>query len=106
MRATKGNRTYTIDDAQKKHYQDSGFDILDDEGNTIGYGRGRTVPYDTYMKLVTAYEDLESRYAALVIAGAAVNEPPEAGEQEAEKQESEAGPPAAGKEKPAKKAGE
>ena len=28
MRAVKGNREYTIDETQKKGYQDSGFDIL------------------------------------------------------------------------------
>ena len=32
MRAVKGNKEYTIDETQKKGYQDSGFDILDDDG--------------------------------------------------------------------------
>ena len=52
MRAVKGNREYTIDETQKKSYQDSGFDILGDDGNVIAYGRGKTVPYDDYMKAV------------------------------------------------------
>lgn len=52
MRAVKGNREYTIDETQKKGYQDSGFDILGDDGNVIAYGRGKTVPYDDYMKAV------------------------------------------------------
>ena len=44
MRAVKGNKEYTIDDTQKKAYQDRGFDILDETGTTIAYGRGKTVP--------------------------------------------------------------
>ena len=52
MRAVKGNREYTIDETQKKGYQDSGFDILDDTGTVIAYGRGKTVPYDEHMKAV------------------------------------------------------
>ena len=41
MRAVKGNKEYTIDDTQKKAYQDRGFDILDETGTTIAYGRGK-----------------------------------------------------------------
>lgn len=52
MRAVKGNKEYTIDETQKKGYQDGGFDILDDDGNVVAYGRGKTVPYDDYMKAV------------------------------------------------------
>lgn len=52
MRATKGNKEYMIDDSQKKHYQDAGFDILNDDGDVVAYGRGKTVPYDDYMKAV------------------------------------------------------
>lgn len=73
MIAIKGNKTYSIDATQRKHYKESGFDILDDDGEVLDYGRGKTVPYDDYAKLkesherlVTAYEDLEFRYAQLV----------------------------------------
>lgn len=48
MRAVKGNKEYMISDTQKKAYQDRGFDILDDYGCVIAYGRGKTVPYDKY----------------------------------------------------------
>ena len=51
MRAVKGNKEYTIDETQKKQYQDAGFDIME-EGEVIAYGRGKTVPYDDYMKAV------------------------------------------------------
>ena len=56
MRATKGNKEYTIDEVQKKFYQDSGFDILNDDGEVIAYGRGKTVPYDEHMKAVKKIE--------------------------------------------------
>lgn len=52
MRAVKGNKEYTIDETQQKEYQNSGFDILNDDGEVIAYGRGKTVAYDEYMKAV------------------------------------------------------
>lgn len=59
MRAVKGNREYTIDETQKKGYQDGGFDILDDDGNVVAYGRGKTVPYEEHMKAVKEVERLQ-----------------------------------------------
>ena len=41
MKAIKGNKEYTIDDTQKKFYQDSGFDIIGDTGEVVAYGRGK-----------------------------------------------------------------
>lgn len=60
MRAVKGNKEYTIGEGQKKSYQDSGFDILDDDGKVIAYGRGKTVPYDDYMRVVKENERLKA----------------------------------------------
>ena len=51
MRAAKGNREYVIDESQKKHYQDAGYDIMDESGVVIAYGRGKMVSYDEHMKL-------------------------------------------------------
>lgn len=59
MRAVKGNKEYTIDETQKKGYQDGGFDILDDDGNVVAYGRGKTVPYEEHMKAVKEVERLQ-----------------------------------------------
>lgn len=56
MKAVKGNKEYNIDENQKKAYQDAGFDIFSDAGEVIGYGRGKTVSYDEYMKLKAALE--------------------------------------------------
>lgn len=63
MRAVKANKEYTIDDTQQKLYQDSGFDILDESGTIVGYGRGKTVPYEEHMKAVKEIERLQSLVA-------------------------------------------
>lgn len=60
MKATKGNKEYTIDESQQKAYQDGGFDIKDDDGNVIAYGRGKTVPYGDYMALKEELEALRT----------------------------------------------
>lgn len=70
MKAVKGNKEYTIDESQKKYYQDSGFDIVDEDGQVISYGRGKTVPYDDY---VMAAKEIE-RLQALVSRSDAENE--------------------------------
>lgn len=64
MRAVKGNKEYMIDESQKKQYQDSGFDIVE-EGEVIAYGRGKTVPYEDYMKAVEEIESLREKIAEL-----------------------------------------
>ena len=46
MKAVKGNKQYTIEENQKKAYVDAGFDIYEETGEQIAWGRGRTVPYD------------------------------------------------------------
>ena len=65
MKAIKGNNVYTIDDALKKRYQDDGYDIMDDSGNVVAYGRGKTVPYEAYMAVVKERDDLKARLDAL-----------------------------------------
>lgn len=59
MRAVKGNKEYTIDDVQQKGYLDMGFDILDDAGEVVAYGRGKTVPYNEHMTAVKEIERLQ-----------------------------------------------
>lgn len=60
MKAAKGNKEYIIDESQQKAYQDQGFDILDDDGEVIAYGRGKTVPYGVYMALKKELEELRA----------------------------------------------
>lgn len=51
MKATKGNKVYTIDEAQKAMYQAQGYDIVDDEGEVLQYGAGKTVSFEEYKTL-------------------------------------------------------
>ena len=48
MKATKGNKVYTIDETQKAMYQAQGYDITDDAGNIIEYGAGKSVSYEDF----------------------------------------------------------
>lgn len=48
MKATKGNKDYTIDQTQQERYVKEGFDILDDSGKLVRHGAGKTVPYDKF----------------------------------------------------------
>lgn len=54
MKAIKGNKVYTIDEAQQKRYQKDGFDIHDEDGKIIAYGAGKTVTYEEHEKLLQA----------------------------------------------------
>lgn len=65
MRAVKGNREYTIDETQQKGYQDMGFDILDEDGKVVAYGRGKTVPYDDHVRALHEIEKLCEKIAEL-----------------------------------------
>jgi len=65
MRAVKGNKEYMIDESQQKGYQDAGFDILNELGEVVAYGRGKTVPYDDHMRAVAEIEVLRKRLADL-----------------------------------------
>ena len=51
MKATIGNKVYTIDETQKTMYQAQGYDIVDDDGKVIQYGAGKTVSYEEYKAL-------------------------------------------------------
>ena len=65
MKAVKLNRVYTITEAEQKNYQKQGYDIVDDDGNVIAYGFGKTISYEKYVKLLAKYEDLLEKYSAL-----------------------------------------
>ena len=51
MKATKGNKVYTIDETQKAMYQAQGYDIVDDDGTLLEYGAGKSVSYEEYKAL-------------------------------------------------------
>lgn len=52
MRAVKGNKAYKVDETTKDRYRKDGFDITDDSGKLLESGRGKTVDYAQYEKLV------------------------------------------------------
>jgi hypothetical protein len=72
MRAVKGNKEYTINEGNQKNYQDMGFDILDDDGKILAYGRGKTVPYGDYMALKDENDQLKAKVAELEAAAETV----------------------------------
>ena len=51
MKASKGNKVYTIDITQKDYYIAQGYDISDEEGNVIEYGAGKSVSYKEHKEL-------------------------------------------------------
>ena len=51
MKAIKGNKVYAIDQTMKADYVARGFDIIEDNGDIIEYGAGKTVPYGDYKKI-------------------------------------------------------
>lgn len=65
MKAVKGNKEYDIVDTQKNGYQAAGFDIENDDGETIAYGKGKTVPYDEHLRLLKENEALHKRVSEL-----------------------------------------
>jgi len=74
MLASKGNRQYSITEANKKSYQTDGFDILEDDGVTvIEYGAGKTIAYSKYAELEKAHKELMAKYEKLT-GGKAVDE--------------------------------
>lgn len=50
MEAVKGNKVYTIDEVQKDVYQAQGYDILDEYGEVIQHGAGKSVSYEQFQK--------------------------------------------------------
>lgn len=59
MKAVMENKVYTIDETQKAMYQAQGYDIIDDEGNVIQYGAGKSVSYEEYRALEEKVAKLE-----------------------------------------------
>lgn len=60
MTAKKENKEYTIFDAERKVYEAKGFDIYDDDGNLLSYGKGKTVPFEKYAAVMAELEKIRS----------------------------------------------
>lgn len=62
MKAVKENKVYTLTNEQEAElYRLKGFDILDDNGNILKYGAGKTVPYEKYAAVVAELEELKAK---------------------------------------------
>lgn len=61
MIAEKGNKVYTIDESMKARYEADGFDIKDDSGKLISNGKGKTVSYAEYQKVVDELNALKAK---------------------------------------------
>lgn len=59
MYAIKVNRQYAITEAEKASYVERGFDIVDDAGNILQAGAGKTVPYEKYAEALERIKALE-----------------------------------------------
>lgn len=64
MKAIKGNRQYEIAEAEKQQYINSGFDIVDNAGKILAYGKGKTVPYEEYAKMKVEIDALREKLDA------------------------------------------
>lgn len=62
MKASRDNKVYTIDEAQKESYKAQGFDITDEDGKVIAYGAGKTVSYDKHKELEDNHKELIIAY--------------------------------------------
>ncbi len=60
MTAEKDNKVYTIDESTKDRYAAEGYDIRDDNGKVIAYGKGKTVPYEEYQRVLQELESLKA----------------------------------------------
>ncbi|ACL77579.1 hypothetical protein [Ruminiclostridium cellulolyticum] len=59
MKATKGNKVYSVDETNKAFYVGQGYDIVDDDGNVIEQGVGKKVD-------LKKYNDLKEKLTKLV----------------------------------------
>lgn len=61
MKAIKDNKEYTVTDESKQHYIDTGFDIVDDNGDVIEYGRGKMVSLEEHNQALERIKELEAQ---------------------------------------------
>ncbi len=61
MTAEKNNKVYKIDESMKDRYAADGYDIKDDEGNVILYGKGKTVSYEEHQRVLKELESLKGK---------------------------------------------
>lgn len=76
MTAEKGNKVYTITEAEKDNYRSQGYDIFED-GMMIACGKGKMVPYEDYLKLQEENRELKEKLSALKLSALEEEKVPE-----------------------------
>jgi hypothetical protein len=56
MKASKGNREYSVTEENMQHYVNEGFDIYGDDGEIVKHGKGKAVSQEEYDKLLAELE--------------------------------------------------
>jgi hypothetical protein len=74
MKALKGNKVYNIAESEKGNYKKQGFDIVNDEGEVIEYGAGKTVSHEEHEKLKEAYAALQKENEELKLSAMTVDQ--------------------------------
>lgn len=65
MYAQKGNKVIQVDEYSKAQYLKQGFNIVDEKGKIVEYGRGKTISPAEYLKVVEENERLKEELEAL-----------------------------------------
>lgn len=50
-----------MNEQEAELYRLKGYDIVDDNGNILKYGAGKSVPYETYKTVVDELEQLKAK---------------------------------------------
>nr|DAY01755.1 MAG TPA: hypothetical protein [Caudoviricetes sp.] len=61
MKAIKDNKEYTVTNESKQHYIDTGFDIVDENGEIVEYGRGKMVSLEEHNQALERIKELEAQ---------------------------------------------
>jgi hypothetical protein len=61
VKAIKDNKEYTVTNESKQHYIDTGFDIVDENGEIIEYGRGKMVSLEEHNQALERIKELEAQ---------------------------------------------
>jgi hypothetical protein len=61
VKAIKDNKEYTVTNESKQHYIDTGFDIVDENGEIVEYGRGKMVSLEEHNQALERIKELEAQ---------------------------------------------
>ncbi|MDM0609481.1 hypothetical protein QTH09_00390 [Clostridium perfringens] len=65
MKAIKENKVYTITESEQNFYKQQGYDIVNDEGEVIERGAGKSISYEEYLKLKDELDPLKDENQTL-----------------------------------------